>query len=45
LLSQGEIRELIGVAKIVRGAAESGVLARKRWLVVGSRSAGLKSRR
>jgi hypothetical protein len=42
LLSQGEIRELIGVAKIVRGAAESGVLARKRWLVVGSRSAGLK---
>jgi hypothetical protein len=42
LLSQEDVLEISGVVKVVRGAAESGVLARKRWLVVGSRSAGLK---
>jgi len=36
LLSQGGILERIGVAKVVRGAAQSSVVARKRWLMVCS---------
>lgn len=42
MLSQGNILGMLGVAKLVGCAAQSGVLAREKWLVVGSRRASSK---
>ena len=42
MLSQEDILEIVGIAKVVGCAAQSGVLAREKWLVVGSRRASSK---